>query len=298
MLSAGQEASSGSEGKWVLTERDHGVLRTGWGGKSRPTAGRPRSEQLANFLESTKSLRKEAGRFHHPSCSPLLLSGRRLGDFGTIVHISPLVRSLALSPPSSLLATMESVPLPPILTLPSEVLEFIALELVLLNPVGPPRISAFAQTCKAVRRVLCPDNLSLYGRIFKTTFDTTAPARRYGPHILRSENLKSQLFHNWRALKHIRASDYRTLETDFWTCYLLLLEDDGKNCQQVLWAGVPDLADKFVRTGLHDGSVNWPADSTINSLALWIMWMTLDQGRCGAMLACIHSLTPFIIQHN
>lgn len=177
-----------------------------------------------------------------------------------------------------ILAVPPASTMTPLLRVPAEVLEFIALELVLLSPVGPPQLGAFQRTCRAVYDVVNPRNVSLYGRIFKTTFDTTAAARRFGPRVLRSENLTCQLFRNWRALSNIRYHAFHTLEDDFWACYFMLLEDDGKNYQQIQWAGVPKLADTFVRHRLYDGSSGWPAENTINALALWIMWMTIDAG--------------------
>lgn len=67
-----------------------------------------------------------------------------------------------------------------------------------------------------------------------------------------------------------------------WAAFLMMVESDGKNEAQLLeWAGLKTFADRFVRERLWEGRDNyngWPAESVTNSLALWLMWLTTDEG--------------------
>ena len=107
-------------------------------------------------------------------------------------------------------------------------------------------------------------------------------------HLMQATKLL-QLKKVCRALKRIRTGDIfaPTLEADLWTAFIMLTENDGKNYIQLEWIGLDRFAESVVvhrlweNRNLHHG---WPAESTVNSLAIWILFMMLDAGAC-AMLS-------------
>src|SRR5258708_21770811 len=80
----------------------------------------------------------------------------------------------------------------PLLALPQELLERIALHLALSNQTGPPvNLIPLLCTCKYVRHALSSNDL--YAKIFQGMFDVDAPRRRLGPRALHSRLLASPL---------------------------------------------------------------------------------------------------------
>jgi hypothetical protein len=175
-----------------------------------------------------------------------------------------------------------------LVALPDHILHAIALDLALSadarGPVGPPSpLIPLLCTSKALNSRLswrAPDNDVLYFSIFKSQFDITASRRRFGSDIQTAPFLAEQLRKSWRALRRLKIyglnSDH--LLDDFWEAYVLITENDGRNIHQVLWAGVHELAERFVMDRLWDGAINgWPQDSPINALAVWLLWSTMDE---------------------
>jgi hypothetical protein len=167
--------------------------------------------------------------------------------------------------------------------LPHDILLRIAFELALIDPTSNPHhLIPFLQSCRYVYRALS-SNHDLYADIFKAKFDTSAPLRRFGASALYSSNLTHQLVRYCRVLKHIRRADIYspTILDDFWMAFIMMTENDGRNERQLAAAGLADYVEEFVLERLWEGreSTNqWPAESTINALALWLMWFTTDLG--------------------
>ena len=171
------------------------------------------------------------------------------------------------------------------LSLPHDILLRIALELALIDPTSNPHhLIPLLQSCRYIYHVLSRSfNHDLYAGIFKARFDTSAPLRRFGAPALYSSNLSDQLVRYCRVLKHIRRADIYspTILEDFWMAFIMMTENDGRNERQLAAAGLPDYVEHFVLERLWEGreSTNqWPAESTINALALWLMWFTTDLG--------------------
>lgn len=178
---------------------------------------------------------------------------------------------------------------------PLEILERIALEVVLATPLGPPSsIIPILLTCKTINHALKFDNNpAFYAKVYLGKFDTSAARRRLGPSCLRSSNLADQLLYYTATLKRVRFSDVYDNGSDIgealWGAFLLLLENDGKNLAQLQWAKLADFVQKRVRFMLDDGrreNNGWPADTHANSLTLWLMAMTLREGES------IESISP------
>lgn len=169
--------------------------------------------------------------------------------------------------------------------LPHDILLRIAFELALTDPTSNPHhLIPLLQTCRYLRNVLSkPSGHDLYAAIFKARFDTSAPLRRFGAPALYSSNLSEQLVRYCRVLKHIRRADIYspTILDDFWMAFIMMTENDGRNERQLAAAGLADYVEHFVLERLWEGrgtTNQWPAESTINALALWLMWFTTDLG--------------------
>jgi len=163
---------------------------------------------------------------------------------------------------------------------PREILEHVALELVMIDPVGPlTNLANLKSTCKHINNALSSNVVK--ARIFCATFDSSACLRRLGPRAHRPKNLAEQLLVNHKVLATIHRGDIFTpaIEQVFWRTFLMLLESDGKNRIQLMAAGLDDFIERFVHQRLlEDSELGWPADNTVNSLALWIFSMTLTEG--------------------
>ena len=171
------------------------------------------------------------------------------------------------------------------LRLPHDILLRIAFELALIDPTSNPHhLIPLLQSCRYLHHVLSSSsNHDLYADIFKAKFDTSAPLRRFGAPAMYSSNLTLQLTRYCRVLKRIRRADIYspTLLQDFWMAFIMMTENDGRNERQLAAAGLADYVENFVLERLWEGreSTNhWPAESTINALALWLMWFSTDLG--------------------
>jgi hypothetical protein len=174
----------------------------------------------------------------------------------------------------------------PLCAIPAEILENIVLEAVLATPLGPPSVLIpILCTCKRIyNKLRFENNRSLYARIFNCKFDVGAARRRFGPHTLPSSSLADQLQSNIMALQDIRQGDIYSshVNSTLWTAFFLMLENDGKNREQLDWAGLDSFIDRYIRNRLSEGRdqhKGWPVENEGNSLALWLMVMTLTEGR-------------------
>ena len=174
----------------------------------------------------------------------------------------------------------------PLCALPLELLVEIALKVAILgSPHGPPKdIVPLLLTCKAIYHSLAFDRCTpLYASIYRLSFDIRAPRRRFGDGMLHAQEYAAQLKKCCVALTRIRRGDLEseTLEDDLWTAWLMALEDDGRNSEQMDWARLDDLLHSFVLTKLwHERELHeqWPAESVTNALAIWLFWYRMSQG--------------------
>ncbi|KAJ7153509.1 hypothetical protein C8R43DRAFT_1106735 [Mycena crocata] len=168
-----------------------------------------------------------------------------------------------------------------LLSLPPEILEQIAYELVCLTPLGPPAaLVPLLLTCKSVYNLLF-DNAPFYSRIFRFKFDASAVARRaFHP---TPRQYFDQLVMYCTQLQKLRGQVWDGSCADVLFCaYLMMLENDGRNAAQLAHAGLDSYLDIFVRTRMWDDSKSangWPTDSTENACALWLMWMTTTEDK-------------------
>jgi hypothetical protein len=173
----------------------------------------------------------------------------------------------------------------PLCKIPTEILEGIALEVILSTPLGPPSdLIAILSTCKYIHHVLRMEhNPSLYAKAFKGMFDAGAARRRLGPRAMLSSHLADQLTLYCATLQDIRDGDIYSedLAHTLWTAFFMMMENDGKNRAQLEWAGLDNFINRRVRIMLYEGRGEfrgWPAENEENALSLWLMAMTLDEG--------------------
>ncbi|KAH9924116.1 hypothetical protein B0H21DRAFT_701129 [Amylocystis lapponica] len=191
--------------------------------------------------------------------------------------------------------------------LPATVLDNIALELALLDAIGPPsQLLPLLLSCRHVYHTLSFQNCpALYARIFRCKFDHRAARRRIGPRATYSSNLAKQLKVYSLALCRIRRADISSdfLLDDLWTAFIMCTENDGKNEAQLHWAGLNPLLDNFIRTRLwedREDSDGWPEESTVNSLAIWLLWFTTDYDKLAAQSPeqrseLMHLIRPYVL---
>lgn len=170
--------------------------------------------------------------------------------------------------------------------IPASVLEDIALEMVFLEPLGPPKdLISLLCTCRGVHDMLAFDSCPfLYARILKGKFDVGAALRRFGLKSVNSTSLAIQLKKYCIHLQDIRRGDVYSphIHDILRTAFFMAYENDGKNAYQLEWAGLYGFVDHFVRARLNEDSARhngWPADSSVNAFALWLMWFMTTPGQ-------------------
>ena len=177
---------------------------------------------------------------------------------------------------------------------PTEILENIALEVVSVTPLGPPKeLIPLLCTCRKVCLTL--QSSHFYARIFKIKFDHGAVRRRFGPKSIRSTNMALQLRKYCNNLQDLRRGDIYSshIHDILRTAFFMATENDGRNACQLEWAGLDKFVDRFVRARLcEDVAQNngWPAESSINALALWLMWFTTTWGQYAWKLLSVYYL--------
>ncbi|KAF8583878.1 hypothetical protein K439DRAFT_1188234 [Ramaria rubella] len=163
--------------------------------------------------------------------------------------------------------------------LPDEVLEEIVIIAVKSRLIGPPDIlAAILQVSRTLWKVLARRN---------------NPILRFSDRASHATQLAGECIRRFEVLQRLRCNAYpRSMESgacdgdltvDLWIAYLMFLEHDGKNVQQLLQYSKIDIFSlAYVRPGgrLHDGTgkAGWTADTEVNALALWLFWFT-DKGR-------------------
>lgn len=199
-------------------------------------------------------------------------------------------------------------------SVPQEILERIAFFVGTSEFLGPPAgILSLLLTNHTIHSYLSPSsNPHLYGRIFAAKFDVGHATRRLGSDALFARALSDELQRRCTCLTRIRRrSDSKILRSSLfaqdedavrillWTAYLMMLENDGKNAEQLqsyahmdawlkeYWFD-PDgasLVTRDVKMG------NWPSDNEHNALAMWLFWFLFKPGTYRAHQPCLLRLT-------
>ncbi|KAI6118173.1 hypothetical protein F5141DRAFT_1096689 [Pisolithus sp. B1] len=175
---------------------------------------------------------------------------------------------------------------PSLLTTPPEILEHIVLLAVRDSPHGPPSVlRSLRLSCRILNETLSVEhNPHLYLMLFFHSFDMSSPNRHLPSQKLSALALEKELRTRHIALQCIRRRnfDHPDLASILATVYIIFLEDDGRNYEQIVWA---DLLG-FLQLLLHDRvsqdttSKNaWPLENEVNILAVALLWFTTSH--CG-----------------
>ncbi|KAG8740707.1 hypothetical protein FRC10_003957 [Ceratobasidium sp. 414] len=186
---------------------------------------------------------------------------------------------------------MQSAPTLSLDLLPPEVVEHIALDACSDPFLGPP--IAFPGLLVLNRRthaaLSLQTNPAFLARVFRAKFDSLAPARRFraAGQPLTAICYALELRRRFVALRRIRdtasvgrlsASSEEDERADFWMLYLMFLESDGRNFDQMMrWAQVTSYLRIFIRDQLMPHArPGFPLESTTRSLGLWLMWFLTE----------------------
>ncbi|ELU37516.1 hypothetical protein AG1IA_08465 [Rhizoctonia solani AG-1 IA] len=177
--------------------------------------------------------------------------------------------------------------------LPPEVIQDIVVWACGGTVVGPPtELAAMLAVSRRTNSALkVEQNPGLHARIFDVKFDSRAPTRRFqeAGQPLTALSFAHELRRRWIGLKRIRGvsgagklsvcSEEHERE-DQWMIYLMFLESDGRNYQQLHWARVTG----YVRTLIRDKLMPSPRpgymhESTSRAIGLWLMCRGRDPAR-------------------
>ncbi|KAF8596940.1 hypothetical protein BDV93DRAFT_562807 [Ceratobasidium sp. AG-I] len=179
----------------------------------------------------------------------------------------------------------------PLDALPAEVVEEIAFHACASPFLGPPvALPVLLRTSRRLHAVLAvANNPGFHARIFRAKFDTAAPQRRFlaAGQPLSAANYALELPRRWTALRRIRhiaavgrlfACGEEDQRADFWLLYLMFLESDGKNYEQLIeWANVTSYVRTYIREQLMPNPrPGFPLESTERSLGLWLTWFLTE----------------------
>lgn len=125
--------------------------------------------------------------------------------------------------------------------------------------------------------------------LFLDKFDISSPGRHLLQDRLTFQNMEQEVKQRSIALQIVRKRDIwnPNLTVAFATIYVMLLEDDGRNWEQVLLAGLPTFIPIFMRERLLEGASDnhgWPLENELNTLAIALFWLISARGRCGLVL--------------
>ena len=175
--------------------------------------------------------------------------------------------------------------------LPNELISHCAFHLIAQSPLGPPNaLIPLALTSRSFHHVVTAN--PFLAKICRLKFDVRPLTRRlFRP---RDRDLADELVRCCRLIHEIRRADVAEsdsiLDDTFMSAYILMLSNDGKNYAQLEHAGLHTLVDNFVRSRLWEGrhsNQGWPLDTPNNSVALWLLWMTLTKGWSSLFLPLI-----------
>lgn len=147
------------------------------------------------------------------------------------------------------------------------------------SPGPPSTILPLSRTCRSLNRSLALNqNWALLADIFCLKFDTLAASRRFPHSYLSVTHYALELKRRFNALKRIKAGvmDEATLLDDLWVAYLLMLENDGLNAEQLNWADLTTYL--YDLLGTYTSSTSLLKDPKIMSLVVWLIWLTSTYG--------------------
>lgn len=173
-----------------------------------------------------------------------------------------------------------------LLTAPLELLEHIVLLATGDNACGPPSVlRTLRLTCRSLNEALSVErNPHLYLMLYSDGFDMSSPWRYLPSERLSGHDLQCELKNRYTALQCIRRRNFQhsDLAGVLATIYTLLLEDEGRNYKQIIWADLPGFLQKFLREHLFNGAADnngWPLENGVNTLAVTLFWFITSDSK-------------------
>ncbi|TKY90480.1 hypothetical protein EX895_000478 [Sporisorium graminicola] len=186
--------------------------------------------------------------------------------------------------------------------------------------VTPPTdLHALQLVCRRLYSLLSLEsNPRLYARVFRSKFDTAAIGRRFGNPALTSHNLANELRRRCILLKRMRRcvataaeahsndgvalfEDDESITEMLWLAYLMMLENDGLNYEQLCWAQLHSFLALHHASEMLDGAVQagYPSDATHKALALHLIYLLTDPEQLafepkGEAVERLFVLRPFV----
>ncbi|KAG8968796.1 hypothetical protein FRC03_005976 [Tulasnella sp. 419] len=178
--------------------------------------------------------------------------------------------------------------------IPYDILYQIADFILIDSPQGPPE-TVFASLLVTSKAIHYATSVALKVLAFRAQFDTAAIRRRF-PSSSTPSTFASELERRWRSLKRIRwagsdpslwGNEYTSqqIQNDLWQAFFLLLENDGKNWAQLVeWAQLRVYIRVFLQYDMIPACSNGelPQETEERSLAMWILWLLINDSGPGA----------------
>lgn len=185
--------------------------------------------------------------------------------------------------------------------------------------VTPPTdLYSLQLVCRRLHSLLSiQSNPRLYARVFRSKFDTAAIGRRFGKSALTSYNLANELRRRCTLLKRMRRcvinaalhpdqalaleEGEESITEMLWLAYLMMLENDGLNYEQLCWAQLHSFLALHHATEMLDGAVQtgYPSDAVHKALALHLVYLLTDPEQLafeprGEAVERLFVLRPFV----
>lgn len=185
--------------------------------------------------------------------------------------------------------------------------------------VTPPiDLHALQLVCRRLYSLLSLEsNPRLYARAFHSKFDTAAIGRRFGKTALTAHNLANELRRRCTLLKRMRRcvanaekhsndgvalfEDDGSITEMLWLAYLMMLENDGLNYEQLCWAQLHSFLALHHSSEMLEGAVQagYPSDATHKALALHLIYLLTDPEQLafeprGEAVERLFVLRPFV----
>ncbi|KAJ8520732.1 hypothetical protein ONZ45_g2457 [Pleurotus djamor] len=167
-----------------------------------------------------------------------------------------------------------------------EILERIALYAVLLSSpptIGPPAIlTTLSLLSRKLHSIFSYHHTTthLYAAVFRVKFDASVfhYGRRFSQRWDRTGCLAGELRRRFEVMRRLRMCSLSAgggvEKGDWWTVYLMLLENDGLNRAQLIrWARIERVLPAALRAAVAPS----PMDVELVSLITWIMWLTTSR---------------------
>lgn len=188
--------------------------------------------------------------------------------------------------------------------IPCEVVEHIAFFLATDTLLGPPSdlLPLLKLNTRTHSFLAFDSNPHLYSRIFAAKFDTASAKRHFGPNHLSATVLATELKRRFICLKRIRdqldcvdpdipviatsTKDPEHLQSVIWTAYLMMVENEGKNEEQLRdYAKIHAWISSywFNEDGTSFARVKitadlWPRNTPITAAGMWLLWLFFRPG--------------------